>query len=91
MTFQKVSDIISTIDLDKAIQMMQLLEKIKKNKPLDILLEQYPFGLVYGVVKSHSVKDRSKGINATLSMQCVALYLEICEKYPIDKFPEKYI
>lgn len=91
MTFQKVSDIIASIDLDKAIQMMQLLDKIKKDDQLDTLLKQYPFGLVHGVVKAHSIKDRSKGINSAMAMRCIALYLEICEKYPIEKFPEKYI
>lgn len=88
---KSISAILSDIDFEESFKLMALLDRIRRGDSLDDLLHGYSFVFVYEVVKAHNMKDRKKGISATLANNSQALFNQMREQYPIDKFPEKYI
>lgn len=88
---KSISTIIQSIDFDYSFKLMALLDRIRRGDSLDELLHDYSFVFVYEIVKSHTVKDRKKGISATLANNSRTLFNQMREQYPIDIFPEKYI
>lgn len=77
-----------SIDIDEAIKMMRLLDDIK-SKSLDEILANHSFGMVYQIVRMYEVNG--KKMDRVMYKSAHALFNEIKEQYPIDKFPEKYI
>jgi hypothetical protein len=84
-----IRDVFQQIDFDKMVKMMNLIDDIKKEKPLDEIIQKYPFNLVYGIVATY--EKHKKGMDKSLRKPANILYNKIKEQYPIEKFPEKYI
>lgn len=84
---------IDIVEIEHSFQIMTIVDLLNKKVPLDEILENCNFKFVYRIVSTISSinADGMNDMNIDIINSSQIIFNDILKRYPIDKFPEKYI
>lgn len=77
-------------DIHYEIETMKIIESIQQGKTVDFLLDNYSYIRVYDLVRTFVI-EIPENIRSDIKKKSIIIYKEMIERFPIDKYPEKYI
>ena len=82
-------------DFVQSYEIMEFLELLRTNQPLDEMLKIFKFRMVYHIMKRIAEDGKISNTlikdGSIVKENAVRIFSEIQEKFPITQFPEKYI